>query len=496
MKALAQRVCKTGTYGGWKVTRSPHSRKEHEMADQGFDVVILGGGPGGYVAAIRAAQLGMKTALVERENLGGICLNWGCIPTKALLRTSEINYLLHHLPDFGFAAVDAKFELNRVVKRSRAVAKQLSNGVGHLMRKHKVTVFDGSGKLAGKQTVAVEKDGKPVATLKTPHIILATGARARELPGIEADGKLIWTYRDAMVPAAFPKSLLVIGSGAIGIEFASFYLNMGGAVTVVEMLPRILPVEDAEISAFAHKAFERQGMKIITGATVKSVEKHADSVTVSVATGGKTQAITVDRVISAVGIVGNVEGIGLEGTGVQVDRTHVVIDEFGRTGEPGVYAIGDLAGPPWLAHKAMHEGVICMEKIAGLNDVHPMDLRNIPACTYCRPQVASVGLTEARAKELGHEVKVGHFPFIGNGKAIAMGEPEGLVKTVFDAKTGELLGAHMIGAEVTELIQGYTIARTLESTEAELKRTVFPHPTISETMHEAVLDAYGEVLHI
>jgi len=466
------------------------------MADQGFDVVILGGGPGGYVAAIRAAQLGMKTALVERENLGGICLNWGCIPTKALLRTSEINYLLHHLPDFGFAAVDAKFELNRVVKRSRAVAKQLSNGVAHLMRKHKVTVFDGSAKLAGKQTVAVEKDGKPIATLKSPHIILATGARARELPGIEADGKLIWTYRHAMVPAAFPKSLLVIGSGAIGIEFASFYLNMGAAVTVVEVLPRILPVEDAEISAFAHKAFERQGMKIIADATVKGVKKGADSVTASVVAGGKTQEITVDRVISAVGIVGNVEGIGIEDTAVKLDRTHVVIDEFGRTGEPGVYAIGDLAGPPWLAHKAMHEGVICIEKIAGLNDVHPMDVRNIPGCTYCRPQVASVGLTEARARELGHDVKVGHFPFIANGKAIAMGEPEGLVKTVFDAKTGELLGAHMIGAEVTELIQGYTIARTLESTEAELKRTVFPHPTISETMHEAVLDAYGEVLHI
>jgi len=466
------------------------------MADQGFDVVILGGGPGGYVAAIRAAQLGMKTALVERENLGGICLNWGCIPTKALLRTSEINYLLHHLPDFGFAAVDAKFELNRVVKRSRAVAKQLSNGVAHLMRKHKVTVFDGSAKLAGKQTVAVEKDGKPIATLKSPHIILATGARARELPGIEADGKLIWTYRHAMVPAAFPKSLLVIGSGAIGIEFASFYLNMGAAVTVVEVLPRILPVEDAEISAFAHKAFERQGMKIIADATVKGVKKGADSVTASVVAGGKTQEITVDRVISAVGIVGNVEGIGIEDTAVKLDRTHVVIDEFGRTGEPGVYAIGDLAGPPWLAHKAMHEGVICIEKIAGLNDVHPMDVRNIPGCTYCRPQVASVGLTEARARELGHDVKVGHFPFIANGKAIAMGEPEGLVKTVFDAKTGELLGAHMVGAEVTELIQGYTIARTLESTEAELKRTVFPHPTISETMHEAVLDAYGEVLHI
>jgi dihydrolipoamide dehydrogenase len=465
------------------------------MADQNFDIVVVGGGPGGYVAAIRAAQLGMKTAVVERENLGGICLNWGCIPTKALLRTSEINHLLHTLPEYGFAPVESHFELDKVVKRSRAVAKQLSQGVAHLMRKNKITVFDGTGKLAGKQTLAVEKDGKPVATLKAPHIILATGARARQLPGIEADGKLIWAYRDAMVPKEFPKSLLVIGSGAIGIEFASFYLNMGSAVTVVEVLPRILPVEDEEISSFAHKAFQKQGMKIMTGVAVKGAKKGSNNVTVTVEAGGKSQDITVDRVISAVGIVGNVEGIGLEGTGVQVDRTHVTIDEYCRTGEPGVYAIGDLAGPPWLAHKAMHEGVICVEKIAGLNDVHPMDVRNIPGCTYCRPQVASVGLTEARAKELGYELKVGKFPFIGNGKAIAMGEPEGLVKTVFDAKTGELLGAHMIGAEVTELIQGYVIARTLESTEVELMRTIFPHPTISEAMHEAVLAAYGRTLH-
>ncbi|MGA3402318.1 MAG: dihydrolipoyl dehydrogenase [Acetobacteraceae bacterium] len=465
------------------------------MADQNFDVVVLGGGPGGYVAAIRAAQLGMKTAVVERENLGGICLNWGCIPTKALLRTSEINHLLHHLPDYGFAAVEPRFELDKVVKRSRAVAKQLSQGVAHLMRKNKIAVFDGAGKLAGKQTLAVEKDGKPVVTLKAPHIILATGARARQLPGIEADGKLIWSYREAMVPREFPKSLLVIGSGAIGIEFASFYLNMGAAVTVVEVLPRILPVEDEEISSFAHKAFEKQGMKIMTGVAVKGAKKSSNTVTVTVEANGKSQDITVDRVISAVGIVGNVEGIGLEGTGVKVDRTHVTIDQYCGTGEPGVYAIGDLAGPPWLAHKAMHEGVICVEKIAGLNDVHPMDVRNIPGCTYCRPQVASVGLTEARAKELGYELKVGRFPFIGNGKAIAMGEPEGLVKTVFDAKTGELLGAHMVGAEVTELIQGYVIARTLESTEVELMRTVFPHPTISEAMHEAVLAAYGRTLH-
>ena len=465
------------------------------MAEQSFDLVVLGGGPGGYVAAIRAAQLGMKTAVVEREHLGGICLNWGCIPTKALLRTSELNHLLHHLPEFGFEAVTPKFDINKVVKRSRSVAKQLSSGVAHLLRKNKVSVVDGSGKLAGKQTVAVTKDGKDVATLKAPHIILATGARARQLPGIEADGKLIWTYREAMVPASFPKSLLVIGSGAIGIEFASFYLNMGAAVTVVEVLPRILAVEDEEISAFAHKAFEKQGMKIITNASVKSVKKGGDTVTVTIEGGGKSQEITVDRVISAVGIVGNVEDLGLEGTGVKVERTHVVADEYSRTGEAGVYAIGDLTGPPWLAHKASHEGVICVEKIAGLNDVHPMDVGNIPGCTYCRPQVASVGMTESKAKEAGHDVKVGRFPFIGNGKAIAMGEPEGMVKTVFDATTGELLGAHMIGAEVTEMIQGYTIARTLETTETDLMHTVFPHPTVSETMHEAVLDAYKRAIH-
>jgi dihydrolipoyl dehydrogenase len=465
------------------------------VAEQSFDLTILGGGPGGYVAAIRAAQLGMKTALVEREHLGGICLNWGCIPTKALLRTSEINHLLHHLPEFGFEAVTPKFDIGKVVKRSRAVAKQLSSGVGHLLRKNKVTVFDGSGKLAGKQTVAVTKDGKDPVTLKSPHIILATGARARQLPGIEADGKLIWSYREAMIPTFFPKSLLVIGSGAIGIEFASFYLNMGAQVTVVEVLPRILAVEDEEISAFAHKAFEKQGMKILTNATVKGVKKGADNVTVTVVSGDRTQEIVVDRVISAVGIVGNVEGLGLEGTGVKVDRTHVTVDEYYRTGEPGVYAIGDIAGPPWLAHKASHEGVICVEKIAGVNDVHPMDVLNIPGCTYCRPQVASIGLTEAKAKEAGHEVKVGHFPFIGNGKAIAMGEPEGMVKTVFDARTGELLGAHMIGAEVTEMIQGYAIARTLETTETDLMHTVFPHPTVSETMHEAVLDAYQRAIH-
>ena len=465
------------------------------MADQNFDLIVLGGGPGGYVAAIRAAQLGMKAAVVEREAIGGICLNWGCIPTKALLRTSEIYHTLHNLASYGLAADNIRFDLDAVVKRSRAVAKQLSNGVTHLLRKNKVTVVMGSGRLAGKHTVVVEADGKPVATLKAPHIILATGARARQLPGIETDEKLIWTYREAMVPKAMPKSLLVIGSGAIGIEFASFYRTMGAEVTVVEVLDRVLPVEDAEISAFARKAFEKQGMKILTGATVKGVKKGADSVTVMVEQNGRSQEITVERVISAVGIVGNVENIGLEGTAVKIDRAHVVIDEWCRTGEPGVYAIGDLVGAPWLAHKASHEGVICVEKIAGHPGVHPLNAGNIPGCTYCWPQVASVGMTEAAAKAAGRAIKVGKFPFIGNGKAIALGEPEGLVKTIFDAKTGELLGAHMIGAEVTEMIQGFAIGRTLETTEAELMHTVFPHPTISEAMHEAVLDAYGRAIH-
>jgi len=465
------------------------------MPETEFDLIVLGGGPGGYVAAIRSAQLGLKTALVEREHLGGICLNWGCIPTKALLRSSEINHLLHHLPEFGFSAENIRYDLAAVVKRSRAVAKQLSSGVAHLLRKNKVTVFDGSGKLAGGGKLAVEKAGSAVTMLAAKHIVLATGARARELPGLEADGKLIWTYKQAMVPTALPKRLLVIGSGAIGIEFASFYRSMGADVTVVEVLDRILPVEDAEISAFAHKAFEKQGMKILVGAKVTAAKKSAESVTVTLETGTKKTEIVVDRVISAVGIVGNVEDLGLAEAGVRVEKTHVVVDEFCRTGVPGLYAIGDLVGPPWLAHKASHEGVVCVEKIAGLADVHPLDVTNIPGCTYCRPQIASVGLTEAKAKEAGHELRVGHFPFIGNGKAIALGEPEGMVKTVFDAKTGALLGAHMIGAEVTEMIQGYVLARTLEATEAELMHTVFPHPTISETMHEAVLDAYGRAIH-
>jgi dihydrolipoyl dehydrogenase len=465
------------------------------MSESSFDLIVVGGGPGGYVAAIRSAQLGLKTAVVEREHLGGICLNWGCIPTKALLRSSEIAHLIRHAEDYGFSVSGFTVNLPKIVERSRKVAAQLSAGVKHLLKKNKVTVFDGHGRLNGTGKLVVEKDGAKVADLTGKHIILATGARARALPGLEPDGKLVWTYKEAMVPKDLPKSLLVVGSGAIGIEFASFYRGLGVDVTVVEVVDRILPVEDAEISAFARKSFEKQGMKILTGATVNGLKKTDNSVTATIESGGKSQEITVERVILAVGIVGNVEKLGLEGTKVKVEKAHVVIDEYCRTGEPGVYAIGDLVGPPWLAHKASHEGVICVEKIAGVKDVHPLDVRNIPGCTYCAPQVASVGLTEQAAKDKGYEVKVGRFPFIGNGKAIALGEPEGMVKTVFDAKTGELLGAHMIGAEVTELIQGYTIAKTLETTEAELIHTVFPHPTLSEMMHEAVLAAYGRAIH-
>ena len=464
------------------------------MADHSFDLVVLGAGPGGYVAAIRAAQLGMKAAVIEREHLGGICLNWGCIPTKALLRTSEINHLLHNLDQFGFAAKEVSFDFGKIIQRSRQVAKQLSGGVKSLLRKNKVTVIDGHGRLAGGGKLTVEgKNGTDTVTAK--HIVIATGARARVLPGMEPDGALIWTYREAMVPKAMPKSLLVVGSGAIGIEFASFYRAMGAEVTVVEIVDRILPVEDEEISAFARKAFEKQGMAIRTGAKVAKLDKKTDHVEATIEVGGKSETLTVDRVILAVGIVGNTEDIGLDKTAVKTDRGHIVVDQWLRTGEPGVYAIGDVVGPPWLAHKASHEGVICVERIAGVEGAHPLDTRNIPGCTYCSPQIASVGLTEAAAKQAGHKVRVGRFPYIGNGKAIALGEPEGMVKTVFDAETGELLGAHMVGAEVTELIQGYGIAKTLESTETELMHTVFPHPTLSEMMHESVLDAYGRAVH-
>ena len=468
------------------------------MAETAFDLAVIGAGPGGYVAAIRAAQLGMKTAIIEREHLGGICLNWGCIPTKALLRSSEIYHLLHRLDEFGFSASDIKFDLKKIVERSRKVSAKLSNGVGFLMKKHKITVFDGAAKLKGKGAIAIAgKEGRALPDITAKHIIVATGARARTLPGLEPDGKLIWTYKEALVPDIMPKSLLVVGSGAIGIEFASFFRTLGADTTVVEIMDRILPVEDEEISKFARKSFEKQGMKIHTGAKVESLKAGKNNVAAKLAlAGGKSETLTVDRVILAVGIAGNVENVGLEDVGVKVEKGHIVIDGYCRTNVEGVYAIGDVAGAPWLAHKAMHEGVLCVEKIAGIDGVHPMDTKNVPGCTYCSPQVASVGLTEKAAKDAGHEVKVGRFPYQGNGKAIALGETEGMVKTVFDAKTGELLGAHMIGAEVTELIQGYTIAKSMETTEAELMHTIFPHPTLSEMMHEAVLDAYGQVLHI
>jgi dihydrolipoamide dehydrogenase len=462
-----------------------------------YDVVVVGGGPGGYVCAIRAAQLGLKTAVVERDRLGGICLNWGCIPTKALLRSAEVFHLMHRAAEFGFAADNIRFDLDVIVKRSRKVAERLSNGVGFLMKKHKITVIAGEAKLHGKGTLLVRnKEGKS-EEVRAKNIVLATGARPRSLPGLEPDGKLIWTSKEALVPNTMPKSLLVVGSGAIGIEFASFFRTLGSEVTVVEVLDRVLPVEDEEISAFAHKAFVKQGMKIKVATTVEKLTKGENGVIATLkAKDGTTETVTADRVILAVGIVGNVENLGLEQAGIKVDRTHVEVNQWGETGVPGVWAIGDLVGPPWLAHKAMHEGVIVAEKIAGVKGVHPLDTSRVPGCTYCNPQVASVGMTEAKAKATGRKIKVGHFPFVGNGKAIALGEPEGLIKTVFDAETGELLGAHMVGAEVTELIQGYGIAKTLEATEADLSTVIFPHPTLSEMMHEAVLDADAKALHI
>ena len=461
---------------------------------QTFDMIVIGAGPGGYVAAIRGAQLGLKVAIVEREHLGGICLNWGCIPTKALLRSAEVFHLIHRAKEFGLKADGIGYDLDAVVARSRGVAKQLSGGIGHLMKKNKVTVFMGAATLPAKGVVSVKTD-KGSEELTAKSIVLATGARARELPGLEADGDLVWAYKHALQPKRMPKKLLVIGSGAIGIEFASFFNTLGADTTVVEVMDRVLPVEDAEISAFAKKQFVKQGMKIVEKAMVKKLDrKPGIGVTAHIEKDGKTETQDFDTVISAVGIVGNVENLGLEALGVKIDRTHVVTDEFCRTGVEGLYAIGDIAGAPWLAHKASHEGVMVAELIAG-GHPHPIKPNSIAGCTYCHPQVASVGLTEAKAKEAGHEVKVGRFPFIGNGKAIALGEPEGLVKTVFDAKTGELLGAHMVGAEVTELIQGYVVGRTLETTEAELMETVFPHPTLSEMMHESVLDAYGRALH-
>jgi dihydrolipoamide dehydrogenase len=472
------------------------------MPETSFDVLIIGSGPGGYVAAIRAAQLGFKTAIVEKTHLGGICLNWGCIPTKALLRSAEIFHYLQHAKDYGLTVEKVSYDPGAVVKRSRAVSKRLNDGVGFLMKKNKIAVIWGEATVEapGKVTVKPAKADAPKGALgpgsyAAKHIIVATGARPRVLPGLEPDGKLVWTYFEAMVPTAIPKSLLVVGSGAIGIEFASFYRAMGADVTVVEVLPQILPVEDAEVASFARKAFEKQGIRIITGAKVTKLEKRADGVTATIDDGkGKPQALTVERVISAVGVVGNIEGLGLEKLGVKTDRGTIVVDGQCRTSVPGVYAIGDVAGPPMLAHKAEHEGVICVEAIKGLNP-HPMNKLMIPGCTYCSPQIASVGLTEGAAKEKGLDVRVGRFPFGGNGKAIALGEDQGFVKVIFDEKTGQLLGAHMVGAEVTELIQGYVVAMNLETTEEELMHTIFPHPTLSEMMKEAVLDAYGRVLN-
>ena len=460
-----------------------------------YDLVVLGSGPGGYVAAIRAAQLGLKTAIVERERLGGICLNWGCIPTKALLRTSEVYHYLTHAADYGLKAEGVGFDLAAVVQRSRKVAGQLNAGVKSLMKKNKIAVHEGFGKLTGPGRLTVTR-GDQQDELQARHVIVATGARARDLPFAKADGKRIWTYRHAMVPEDMPTKLLVIGSGAIGVEFASFYNDMGAEVTIVEMLPRILPVEDEDVSAFMEKRLAKEGIRILTGAGLEKLETGGQGVTASIkGKDGKVAAEQFSHVIVAIGIVPNTEEIGLEALGVETERGHIKVDGFGRTNVEGVYAIGDVTGAPWLAHKASHEGIVCVEAIAGLNP-HPFETWNIPGCTYSRPQVASVGLTEAKAKEAGHEIKVGKFPFIGNGKAIALGEADGFVKTVFDASTGELLGAHMVGAEVTELIQGYVVARQLETTEAELMETVFAHPTLSEMMHESVLGAYGRAIHI
>ena len=473
------------------------------MPDTSFDIIIIGSGPGGYVTAIRAAQLGFKVAVVERDFIGGICTNWGCIPTKALLRSADVFHLMTHAKDFGLSAKDVSFDPAAVIKRSRGVAKRLQDGVGFLFKKNKIAVIWGDASIdaPGKITVKAAKAEAPKGALppgsyQAKHIIIATGARPRVLPGIEPDKKLVWTYFEAMNPDKMPKSLLVIGSGAIGVEFASFYRTLGAEVTIVEVLPQILPVEDAEIAAFARKAFERQGIKIMTGAKVTKLDRQGDSVTATIEDGkGGTQQMTVDRVISAVGVVGNIENLGLEKLGVKTDRGTIVTDGYAKTNVPGIYAIGDVAGPPMLAHKAEHEGVICVEAIKGLKP-HPMEKNLIPGCTYCNPQVASVGLTEAAAKANKLDIRVGKFPFVGNGKAIALGEDQGLVKVVFDKKSGALLGAHMVGAEVTELIQGYVVAMNLETTEEELMHTIFPHPTISETMKESVLDAYGRVLNM
>lgn len=466
------------------------------MSSTQYDVIVVGGGPGGYVTAIRAGQIGLKTALIEREHLGGICLNWGCIPTKSLLRSAEVFEYMKQASSFGLSAEGIGFDLQQIVARSRRIAKQLNGGVAQLLKKNKIKVYDGQAQLLGGGKLRIEIDDNAVEESSATHIILATGARARDLPGLEADGKLVWTYKEAMTPKSLPKSILVIGAGAIGIEFASFYNSLGVDVTVVEVMPQILPVEDAEIAEFAAKAFARQGIKILTNTEVTKLRKGRNELTAVLNRNEEQSEITVDRVISAVGVVGNHENLGLENTRVEVDRSYVVVNEWSETAEPGVYAIGDLAGPPCLAHKASHEGIICVERIAGTPNIQPLNKLTVPGCTYSRPQIASIGLTEQAARDRGYAVRIGSFPFQANGKAIALGETEGMIKTVFDDKTGELLGAHMVGAEVTELIQGFGIAQTLETTEQELMRTVFPHPTLSEMMHEATLDAFDKVIHI
>ncbi|PCJ60436.1 MAG: dihydrolipoyl dehydrogenase [Rhodospirillaceae bacterium] len=465
------------------------------MAEQKYDLAVVGGGPGGYVAAIRASQLGLKTSLVEEKHLGGICLNWGCIPTKALLHCSEIQHTLNNLDAYGFSAKDIHFDIQKIVARSRAVADQLSKGVAYLLKKNKIDVIDGRARLAGKGRLVIEKANKKTSEIAAAHILLATGARAKTLPGLEPDGKRVWTYMEAMVPKEFPKSILVIGSGAIGIEFASFYRNLGAEVTVVEILDRILPVEDEEISKFAKKAFEKQGIRILTKTTIEKLNRGKGGLSATLCVDGKRERIEADRAIVAVGITGNVEDLGIEGTKIKVAKGHVVVNEWLETGEAGVYAIGDLVGPPWLAHKASHEGVICVEHIARVKGARPLDVLRVPGCTYSMPQIASIGMTEKAAKAAGFELRIGRFPYHGNGKAIALGAAEGFVKTLFDKKSGELLGAHIIGADATELIQGYIVARSLEATEADLIETIFPHPTLSEMLHESVLDAYDRAIH-
>jgi len=470
------------------------------LENKKYDLIIVGGGPGGYVAAIRSSQLGLSTALIEAEHLGGVCLNWGCIPTKALLRTAEIYNLIKHSDEFGITAENISFDLDKIVKRSRNVSKKLSQGVEYLLKKNKVDIIEGWGKLAGQENgyhqLTIENNTSIFSNVESKNIILATGSRARQLPGLEADGKLIWTYREAMVPKKLPQSLLIIGAGAIGIEYASFYQTLGTSVTVVESLDRILPLEDKEISDFAHKAFESRGVNICTNTTVSSMSTKEDSVKVITDSRGENSEITVDRVIIAVGIVGNYENIGLDQTSIEVNKSHIVVDDWCATAETGIWAIGDLVGPPWLAHKAEHEAIICVNRIAGIEENEPLMIENIPSCIYSQPQIASIGLTEETAKSIGKKIRVGKFPFQGNGKAIALGETEGFVKTIFDSESGEIIGAHLIGSDVTELIHGYSIAKTLESTEEELMRAVFPHPTLSEMMQESVMDAYDRAIHI